>query len=194
MPKLSPLQWIIVAALQVFYGFTVFALTRDYYQRRGVPPAATQAATTNPHAGAASRARPLDMGSAIPESVLQNDPALLAQLGDERFQQRQYQDAIRIYRRVLELKPDDVDTHNDLGLALHYAGQSEEGLRILKQGVETAPGFQRIWLTLGFVQMNTDERAEAAFALREAVRLGTDTGVAEEAKRLLAQLGQGVTP
>ncbi len=195
MPKLSPIQWLIVAALQVFYGFAVFALTRDYYQHRvtQAAPTASLSRTASPHTGQASGTRgsitqQFDAGSAIPESVVQKDPALLAKLGDERFQQRQYQEAIGIYRQVLAMRSDDVDTHNDLGLALYYSGQPGQALAVLKQGAEQDPGFQRIWLTLGFVQMHTAERPEARFALQEAIKLGAGNKIAQEAERLLVKL------
>jgi tetratricopeptide (TPR) repeat protein len=197
MPKLTPLQWIIVALLQVFYGFAVFALTRDYFQR---PQAVSKvqskpSASSNPHAAKPSNNASImaerSLGeSAIPESLVQKDPILLAQLGDERFRQRKYQDAIGIYRRVLELNPDDVDTYNDLGFALHLSGESAQAVAVLKQGVEKDPKFQRIWLTLGFVQMHTTERPEAGFALKEAIKLNSDNEVGQEAKRMLDQLDQ----
>jgi tetratricopeptide (TPR) repeat protein len=197
MPKLSPLQWLIVALFQAFYGFAVFAVTRDYYHRHPIVPraGAPGGSTAAPAAGsqrvpAGGLTETLGSDSAIPESLVRQDPVLLAQLGDERFAQRQFQEAIRIYRKVLEMKPEDVDTHNDLGLALHYAGDSEQALRVLKEGVEQDPKFQRIWLTLGFVQTQTAEKPEAEFALREAIKLDPDSDIAKEAKRLLSRLGQ----
>jgi tetratricopeptide (TPR) repeat protein len=197
MPKLSPLQWIIVAAFQAFYGFAVFALTRDYYQRHppvtvgaggGRPAPHPAASATPPPAG--SLGQPFGAGSTIPEAVAERDPVLLAQLGDERLRQGLYQDAIPLYRRALALAPDDVDTHNDLGLALHYAGDSQQALEVLKQGVEKDPRFQRIWLTLGFVQSQTAERPEAAYAFREAIAIEPGNDIAAEAQRLLDRLGE----
>ncbi len=195
MPKLSPLQWLIIAAFQLFYGFAVFALTRDHYQRQStqMAPATSTNRTGNPHAGRTGGggenfSRQFEAGSAIPESVVQKDPVLLANLGDERFRQGRYLDAIGIYRQVLKMRPDDVDTYNDLGLALHYSGASEQALVVLKQGAERDPAFQRIWLTLGFVQMSTDERPEAKFALQEAVKLGPGNQIAQEAERLIGKL------
>lgn len=191
MPRLSPLQWLIVVVFQVFYGFAVFALTRDHYQRRPAPPprvtdSAPAAAPRPVPAGDRSGGGPaIAEASLIPESVVQNDPVLLAQLGDERFAQRRYQEAIDIYQRVLEMKPDDVDTHNDLGLALHYSGNSTRALEILKKGARLDPDFQRIWLTLGFVQLHTAERPDATVALQIAIRLGADNQVGQEAQRLL---------
>jgi tetratricopeptide (TPR) repeat protein len=194
MPKLSAVQWTIVAVIQVFYGFAVFALTKDYYQRQQAVQAVMQTPASPPGRAAAPERElppivpPAAGGSAIPESVVQNDPILLADLGDERFSQRRYQDAIDIYRRVLELAPDDVDTHNDLGLALHYSGDSSQALQVLKKGAEKDPKFQRIWLTLGFVQLHTNERPEAVYALRQAIALGADSQVGQEAERLLQTL------
>jgi Flp pilus assembly protein TadD len=86
------------------------------------------------------------------------------------------------------MAPDDTDTYNDLGLALYYSGDSAEALRVLKEGAEKDPGFQRIWLTLGFVQMHTDERGEARFALQQAIKLGGDNEVGAEASRILESL------
>lgn len=185
MPKLTLIQWFVVAVFQLFYGFAVFALTRDYYQRH---PAVVRAQSQTAHPGTPAAARsiqPSGGASAIPETVVQQDPVLLAQLGDEHFQQRRYPEAIRIYRQVLELDPDDVDTYNDLGLALHYTGDSSQALTVLKKGVEKDPKFQRIWLTLGFVQKHTDERSEAGFTLQEAIKLDPQSPVGREAKRML---------
>ena len=187
MPKLTPIQWLVVAAIQIFYGYAVFALTRDYYQRR---PAAAQAPSPAVHQGTPAVNRTVSPPSAIPESVVQRDPVLLAQEGDEHFVQRRYPEAIRIYRQVLELNPDDVDTYNDLGLALHYSGDSGQALKVLKQGVEKNPSFQRIWLTLGFVQTQTDERGEAGYAMQEAIKLDPESRVGQEAKRMLESMGQ----
>ena len=190
MPKLTLTQWLVVAAIQLFYGFAVFALTRDYYQRH---PAVAQARSQAVHSGTPVPTRsvqPSGGGSAIPESVVQKDPILLAQVGDERFSQRRYPEAIHIYRQVLELNPGDVDTYNDLGLALHYSGDSSQALAVLKKGVEKDPKFQRIWLTLGFVQTHTDERPEAGFALQEAIKLDPENQVGREAKRVLESLNK----
>ena len=91
---------------------------------------------------------------------------------------------------MLELNPDDVDTYNDLGLALHYSGDSSQALAVLKQGVEKDPKFQRIWLTLGFVQSHSDERSEAGFALQEAIKLDPENQVGREAKRVRESLNK----
>jgi Flp pilus assembly protein TadD len=185
MPKLTLLQSVGLLVFLAFYGFTVFALTRDYYQRHPITVAAAPVA--NPHAAAQVQRRPAAgaLDSAIPATVTESNPALLAQQADDLFVQGRYGEAIPLYRRILELSPDEVDAFNDLGLALFYTGDNPGALTILAQGTAKGPQFQRIWLTYGFVQFKTGEAAGAVAALTRARDLGPETGPGKEAVRLL---------
>ena len=118
---------------------------------------------------------------------------LLSQQADALFGQGRYAEAIPLYRRILELSADDLDAHNDLGLALHYTGQTAEGLAILAQGTVKGPEFQRIWLTYGFVQGQSGDQAGAVTTLTRARDLGPETGIGKEAARLLGVL-EGAAP
>ena len=192
MPKLSPLQWALFVMLFAFYGFTVFALTRDYYVRNPPRPAAVPAPTGQATHGQSRSAAPTwmqrqmqggaDTAAAV---VTGDDPVLLNEQGDNLFVQKRYAEAIPYYRRVLELDPDDSDAHNDLGLALHYTGQSRQAIEILTRGTEKDPSFQRIWLSLGFVSANAGEGAGARTALETARSLDPQSPIAREAERLL---------
>lgn len=185
MPKLTPLQWLIHGIVVAFFGFAVFAVTRDYYIRHPVrPPAGT---AENPHAGAA-RPQPSALGatSAIPSTIAETDPTLLGEQADSLLASGRFAEAIPIYRRVLELTPDDIETKNDLGLALHYAGDTSGALAVLRQGAEAGQTFQRIWLTLGFVSLAAGDNPGAQEALKRARDLNADNAVGKEAARLLA--------
>jgi len=113
------------------------------------------------------------------------DPAALAELGDRYFESRNYGQAIELYKKVIELKPDDMDTYNDLGLAYFYSKQSELAVTTLKKGTEVMPSFQRIWLSYGFVLMSTGSNEEAKTALKTAADLEPGSEVAQEANRML---------
>jgi Flp pilus assembly protein TadD len=78
-----------------------------------------------------------------------------------------------------------VETYNDLGLALHYAGDSADALEVLREGAAGAPDFQRIWLTLGFVSLQVEDAAGARVAMAPARDLGPDNAIGKEAVRLL---------
>jgi Flp pilus assembly protein TadD len=183
MPRLSLLQWLLFAVFLFFYGFTVFAVTRDYYIRHAVRPAVA-AAPAAPH-GLPPQTAPRPAPTAIPQTITETNPELLAQQADALFVERRYTEAVPVYRRLLELRPDDVEVHNDLGLALHYMGDSDGALTQLRAGAAKDATHQRIWLTIGFVSLQTGDAVEARTALERARDLGADTGVGQEASRLL---------
>lgn len=200
MPKLLPLHWLILVVFLAFYGFAVFALTRDYYIRHPIRQPIEQVpgrslGQADPHACVQVQRPPggpsvLDLGTAVPSSIEEGNPALLGERADRLLAERRYRDAIPLYRRVLELTPDDAETYNDLGLALHYAGDSAEALEVLRTGTAGAPGFQRIWLTLGFVSLQANDKDAARVALTRARDLDPGNAIGEEAVRLLDLVDQ----
>lgn len=194
MPRLTPLQWLVFAAFLAFYGFAVFALTRDYYLRYPPRPltsaaSGTQAGHGTPGAAPSTFIQREVAGLGAPAVPLTSqDPAQLNDAGDRLFGQKRYAEAIPYYRRALELDPADADASNDLGLALYYSGQSAAALEILRAGTQRAPDFQRIWLTLGFVSAGAGDQAGARAALEKARALGPDNPIGQEAQRQLDRL------
>ncbi|MCU7936266.1 MAG: tetratricopeptide repeat protein [Candidatus Thiodiazotropha sp. (ex Dulcina madagascariensis)] len=190
MPKLNMTTWIVIGIFQVFYGFVVFSMTRSYYQEESAAP--RQTATSIPAFPAANTiGGPIQrMGGsvAVLPDLSTDDPQLLAQLADSYFAEKNYQQAIKTYERSLEINPDDVETYNDLGLSLHYTGQSARAIEILKTGISKGEGFQRIYLTMGFVQAQTGDKEAAKRAFAKAVELGSDNRVGQEAQRMLSDL------
>lgn len=189
MPKLSPLQWLLAIAFLAFYGFAVFAVTRDYYIRHPVRPAS---AHTAPDAGSAPAGHrtaggvsSLDATDAVPAVITESNPDLLRKRADTLFIARRYQEAIPVYRRILELAPADLETQNDLGLVLFYTGDKAGALGQLRGVTAAGPEFQRGWLTLGFVTLETGDRSEAREALERAQQLGPDNPMGQEAASLL---------
>lgn len=133
---------------------------------------------------------PTPSGQPIPQtgglsSIPVGDPA---RQGDMLFAQRRYQEAIPLYQKAVEKNPKDVDSWNDLGLSLHYAGRSDEALQALRKGAETEPLYQRIWLTLGFVALNRQRLEEAKGALNQAINIDPTTGIAAEARKFLQKI------
>jgi predicted Zn-dependent protease len=197
MPKLSPVQWVVFIAFLAFYGFAVFAVTRDYYLRNPPRPVAASVAAVGQGDDAAQTQAPVSAqtamsggDTAIPPAVIQSNPILLMQKADELFGQQRYGEAIPLYRRVLELQPKSPEAHNDLGLALFYAGQAQKGLDVLRQGTAQSPDFQRLWLTLGFVSAQAGDKAAAKTALEKARSLGPDNDMGREAQRILGVLAK----
>jgi len=197
-PKLTPLQWAIALAFLAFYGFAVFALTRDYYLRNPprlttVPAAASASVQTDKDTaalGAQLRAAAQDVRDGIPPELLESDPVLLSQEADRLFAAQRFAEAVTLYRKSLALDPSDAGTSNDLGLALHYSGNSNDGLDVLRAAADRAPEFQRIWLSLGFVAAQAGQNEQARDALTQAQALDPTSDVGAEATRLLGLLDQ----
>ena len=117
-----------------------------------------------------------------------SDPQSLARLGDEYFESGNYEQAIEIYKKVLESNPNDIDTSNDLGLAYHYTGNSNLAEEVLMKGIEADPEFQRIWLTLGYVLKSAGKSEEARSVLQKTAEMGSDNEIGQEAIKMLGQL------
>lgn len=193
MPKLSLLTWIVIVVAQITYGLLVYAITRSYYEGTSVtvsqPPAAAPEVAAHPQVGAFDATLQPRMNlEPSAEALATEDPALIARLADDYFKRKEYPQAIELYERALKIDPEDVETYNDLGLSLFYIGQSERALDILQTGVAKQPDFQRIQLTLGFVQAQTGNKEAASAAFKKAMALGAENTVGQEAKRMLSEL------
>ncbi len=193
MPKLSIVQWLYLLAFLALYGVVVHGLTRAYCEFTAVEMGAESVPGTQPSRPAGA---PGSLGASIPRSTPQigpreelatEDPILLARLGDRLFEDRQFERAVVAYERAVQLNPADVDSYNDLGLSLHYLGRSAQAVAVLKEGISKGPEYQRIHLTMGFVQLQSGNREAAITALERAIELGADTPVADSARRMLEQ-------
>jgi tetratricopeptide (TPR) repeat protein len=182
MPKLKPLHWLLVACFLAFYGFVVFAVTRDYYLRHPLRPALAQGAPAAPGVPAGHRPTPADTTAS---ALTETDPDRLRQRAGALFDEGRFAEAIPLYRRILELAANDVETHNDLGLALYYTSDAPGALAVLRTGSRLDPRAQRIWLTLGFVTLKSGDPAAAHAALTQARDLAPETPIGKEAARLL---------
>ena len=187
MPKLTPLHWLLLVVFFAFYGFAVFAVTRDYYVRHPTRPVAAEItpAASQPTGHPAAGVRAMDAANAIPQAITETNPDLLRQRAGALFEERRFAPAIPVYRRILELAADDVETRNDLGLALFYTGDTAGALDTLRQATQTSPRAARAWLSLGYVALQTGDRPAALEALGRARDLGPDTAIGQEATRLL---------
>jgi predicted Zn-dependent protease len=193
MKNYSAKFWITLAAFQVVFGYAVFAITRAHYMpeteviRSSTPPStAAQPGSAWPSSITASEIERLS-SPLISEPEIQ-DPIEMSRRANEYFANRQYAQAAQLYERLLALTPNDANVYNDLGLTLHYIGRSTEALRRLNEGVAVDPQYQRIWLTLGFVNAQLGNVDQARMALTQATEVGTDDSIRQSATKMLADL------
>ncbi len=56
-----------------------------------------------------------------------------------RFGQQRYQEALVLYRKMLEVNPDDAQTHSNAGATLYHLGRPEEARRRFKRVLALKP-------------------------------------------------------
>jgi Flp pilus assembly protein TadD len=176
--------------LQIVTGVVVFTITRAYYlDKTGSNPVAL----SDQQAGTADLTTDeliLSLEEELRVQPASNNPAQINQQANEAFQQQNFERAAALYQRLVELSPEDASAYNNLGLTLHYLGRSDDALQILKMGSELQPSFQRIWLTLGFVNKGIGQNVAARQAFEQAIALGADTDPGRSAQEMLQELPQ----
>ena len=179
--------WVLLALFQVAFGFTVFAVTRDHYK----PEPARAASTETPRVTTADRFSSIDtslLGTIGSNAAFPQDPLEVSRRAEQSFARGEYAAAAELYGQLAAMDPGNVDTLNNLGLTLHYIGRSDDALQKLNEGVAIDPNFQRIWLTLGFVNSSVGNTQAAREALSKARDMDPDTDVGQSASRMLDEL------
>lgn len=183
--------WIGMAVFQVFFGLAVFTVTRQYY----IDPL-DKVSSTPAAAGESSLVMPDSITETSPNRINAStfgqsrieDPDQLARQANDFFSSRQYDKAADAYQRLLAIDPANVETYNNLGITLHYLGQSYEALRILNEGIAVDSSHQRIWLTQGYVNGQLGNIEQARTALTTATKINPDSEIGQSAARMLGGL------
>jgi tetratricopeptide (TPR) repeat protein len=189
--KFSPKFWLSLAVFQLVFGIVVFAITREYYlpETEDTPHPPIPTAQSEPAWPTSITASEIErLTSPVSGETEIQDPIALSRQADEFFANRQYGEAVQSYERLLNFRPNDADVYNNLGLTLHYVGRSTEALRRLNEGIAIDPQYQRIWLTLGFVNSQLGNIEQARTALTTATQIGTDESIRQSATKMLEDL------
>lgn len=179
--------WMMMTVFQVVFGLAIFTITRQYYIHNSdnVSAEPTDRITST---------NPAQLGLPRSSQPIIEDAALISRQAEEAFANNQYSRAAELYEQLLALSPNNVTAYNNLGITLHYLGRSAEALRKLNEGVAVDPTYQRIWLTLGFVNSQLGDTEQARTALTSAAQMGTDNEVGRSALEMLENLSVDTLP
>ena len=183
--------WTLLTVFQVAFGLAVFAITRQYYIHDQDKVRANASAMSQPAPEWPERDKESELEQLIstyPGQQTIEDPAVLLRRADEFYTNGQYGKAADLYQQLLASGSNDVNTYNNLGITLYNLGRSDEALRILNEGVAVDSSYQRIWLTLGFINSQVGNTGQARLALTTAVQMGADNEVGRSAQEMLDNL------
>jgi tetratricopeptide (TPR) repeat protein len=98
-----------------------------------------------------------------------DDPGLLSALAGVRVVQKRIDEAAGLYRRALELKPDDLATLNNLATLLsEQSEQREEAIRLIERAIEIAGPQPQFLDTKGTILMSENKPDDAIPLLEQA--------------------------
>ena len=69
-----------------------------------------------------------------------DDPQFHNNLGNALREMGQDEEAVRAYRRALEIRPDDLDAHNNLGDLFKCAGRLDEAISAYREVLRLQTG------------------------------------------------------
>jgi lipopolysaccharide biosynthesis regulator YciM len=136
----------------------------------GMPGGAAPPAGTSPHAGGDEQMTGIFEELNALKAAIETDPRntrALLRLADLYHQAAKYDQAIDFYRRALDVRPEDVEARNHMGVCLREIGKSDEALAQFRTALSYDPRHWPTWLNLGVVALLDKrdlEEARKAFA------------------------------
>ena len=102
------------------------------------------------------------------EDTLKNDPknfAALRELGNIRYDERNFSEAAAIYARALDVEPNDIDVRSDRGGALLQSNRVDEAIVELKTALSKNPTHPQALFILGVALLEGKNDREGALAV-----------------------------
>lgn len=96
-------------------------------------------------------------------------PIYYNNLGNALREMRSLDEAVKAYRRAVELKPDYVEAHNNLGNALREHGDAAAALTSCARAIELRPGYAEAYNNLGNALKDLGELDAAIAAYGKAI-------------------------
>ena len=90
------------------------------------------------------------------------DPALVAQLGDLRFDAGQYKEAITFYKQSLALDPKNATVRSDMADSYAYTGDPDRAISEYQTALQYDPKHGLSLLNLGLVQWHDKDDVKSA--------------------------------
>ncbi|HEY2382587.1 MAG TPA: tetratricopeptide repeat protein [Terriglobia bacterium] len=101
---------------------------------------------------------PVDMARVkeLTDKVKQNpkDFDSIVELGNINFDQKQYDDAISLYKKALEIRPDALNVQTDMGTAMFYLSRYDDAIAVFQNVLKTDPKNAQALFNLGVAMLH----------------------------------------
>ena len=100
--------------------------------------------------------------------------AYKSERGKELMGQQKFEEAVSVYRQLVQAVPNNPGMLLNLGMALHLAGHSREAIAPLEHATKLDPTILPAWLFLGASYLSAGDAARSLPPLEKYVRLQAD--------------------
>src|SRR5215813_11243551 len=122
------------------------------------PSVPTQLPSSNGAAAAEPPAPPVDMAHVkeLTDKIKQNprDFDSIVELGNINFDQKNYDDAITLYKKALEIRPDATNVRTDMGTAMFYQNRFDDAIAEFQQILKADPNNAQALFNLGVTMLH----------------------------------------
>ena len=119
----------------------------------------------------------LDQAEQIYQQILESDARqweTLYYLGTLQLQRGQLELSIVNFLKVVQLRPEMPDVHNNLGVAYHAAGKWQEAGQSFEQAIRIHPHYERAYFNLGSLLESRGLLTESANCYKKSYELNKD--------------------
>ncbi|MGD9788642.1 MAG: tetratricopeptide repeat protein [Sulfuricellaceae bacterium] len=118
------------------------------------------------------------------------DPSVLHMLGLALALRHDYDEALPLLERAVQLQPGEPEFLFDLARAQHNAGKDDEAMAAYRQTIKLAPAWPAPWINLASLLLNHARAAEAVDLLQRALqRIPEDADLSNTLGNALGRLG-----
>ena len=99
------------------------------------------------------------------QTEIKNNPKnfeALVELANIHFDQKTFEDAINIYSKALEARPDDVNVRTDLGTAMFYDNRVDDGIAEFRKALELNPNHGPTLFNMGVAMLHGKKDPQSA--------------------------------
>ena len=86
----------------------------------------------------------------------------IVELGNLNFDQRNYDDAIKLYKKALEIRPDDLMLRTDMGTAMFYLNRFDDAIATFQETLKRDPNNAQSLFNLGVTMLHGKNDANGA--------------------------------